>query len=87
MPRYYFDIRANGELALDVEGLELPDIREAENQAAQTLGDMARDALPALDRLTMTIEVRSTTQGPRLFKAAFSFETERVIFHSDRLEE
>ena len=46
MPRYYFDIRDNGALATDEEGLVLVDLRAAEVEAARSLADMARDMPP-----------------------------------------
>jgi hypothetical protein len=76
MPRYYFDIRDGDDLYSDEEGLDLPDLRAAEVEAARSLAHMARDKLPtAADRHQMAIEVR-TPDGP-LFRAAFIFEISR----------
>lgn len=76
MPRYYFDIRDGDDLYADEEGLDLPDLRSAEVEAATSLAMMARDKLPiADDRHQMAIEVR-TPDGP-LFRAAFIFEISR----------
>jgi hypothetical protein len=47
MPRYYFDFRNNDGIAHDEHGLELGDIQAVQNEAARSLGDMARDALRA----------------------------------------
>ena len=77
MPRYYFDIRENGVLAVDEEGLDLPNLRAAEMEAATSLAHMARDALPGAERHEMAIEVRTAGGGP-LFKATFIFEATRI---------
>jgi hypothetical protein len=76
MPRYFFDIRDGDEVYFDEEGLDLPDLRAAEVEAAESLAHMARDKLPTKgDRHQMAIEVR-TPDGP-LFRAAFIFEIHR----------
>ena len=76
MPRYYFDIRDGEAIAADEEGLELPDLKAAEIEAAQSLAHMARDMPPGTERHHMAIEVR-TDDGP-IFKAAFIFELTRT---------
>jgi hypothetical protein len=76
MPRYYFDIRDNEAIAVDEEGLELPDLRAAEIEAAQSLAHMAKDMAPGTERHHMAIEVR-TDDGP-VFQAAFIFELTRL---------
>jgi hypothetical protein len=43
--RYYFDYRANGDVAVDNEGLELPDASAARREATRALSDATRDAL------------------------------------------
>ena len=74
MPRYYFDMRHEDEIATDEEGLELATIEEA----ARSLADMARDAAQTHRNETrhpMAIEVRDDS-GPVL-QARFTFEVER----------
>ncbi|MBR0698235.1 DUF6894 family protein [Bradyrhizobium lablabi] len=73
MARYFFDIRHRTALYSDEEGLDFPDQRAAEAEAARTLGEMAGDVAPSVDRTDVAIEVR-TEDGP-IFKAAFIFET------------
>ncbi|MGY4475822.1 DUF6894 family protein [Bradyrhizobium sp. USDA 3364] len=73
MLRYFFDIRDGSGLYPDEEGLEFPDQRAAEMEAARTLGELARDLATLHDRQDVAIEVR-TEDGP-VFKAAFIFET------------
>jgi hypothetical protein len=75
MQRYFFDIRNNGDLSLDEEGLEFPSQRAAEIEAARSLADMAREMAPADDLSGIAIEVRAEA-GP-LFKVALLFERAR----------
>ena len=79
MPRFYFDLRDGDELAVDEEGLELPDIRAVQAEAAISLADMARDAIhnsPLVARAHhMAIEVRDGTSP--VMQVRFSFEVER----------
>ena len=60
MPRYYFDIRDGDELIPDEEGMDLPDLKAAEIEAAHSLLGMAKDAAHRHDRHQMAIEVRLT---------------------------
>ncbi|MDH2386623.1 MULTISPECIES: hypothetical protein [unclassified Bradyrhizobium] len=73
MLRYFFDIRDGTGLYPDEEGLEFPDQRSAEMEAARTLGELARDFAALDDRHDVAIEVR--TEDGAVFKAAFIFET------------
>jgi hypothetical protein len=64
MARYYFDLREGDDLAPDDEGLDLPSIERAQEQAARSLADMARDAVRKDHDGAghqMTLEVRTTT--------------------------
>ena len=42
MTRYFFDIRYGDKVAIDEEGLELPDIEAAQIEAAYSLAGMVR---------------------------------------------
>jgi hypothetical protein len=75
VPRYYFDIRENNEIAVDEQGLELPDLKSAEVEAAHSLGDMAKNMPDGVDGHHMAIEVR-TDVGP-IFTATFIFQLTR----------
>jgi hypothetical protein len=64
MPRYFFDVRETGNLAVDDEGIELLDIEAAHQAAARCLLDMARDGISADPfRHNMAIEF-ATSSGP-----------------------
>jgi hypothetical protein len=75
MPHYYFDIRENDAIAVDEDGLELPDLKAAEVEAARSLGDMAKSMPVGTERPHMAVEVR-TDDGPA-FHATFIFELTR----------
>jgi hypothetical protein len=81
MPRYYFDVREAGSLAVDEEGIELLDIEAAQDAAARSLVDMARDALRRNSedpfRHNMAIEVRDVA-GPVL-QAKFTVAVDRPV--------
>ena len=74
MGRYYFDLRDSESLAVDEEGLELGDVQAAQEEAALSLADAARDSRRRSDGglHQMTIEVR-TDDGP-LMRVSFSFD-------------
>jgi hypothetical protein len=79
MPRYYFDIRKSDHLTADEEGIKFKTMGEVQEEAAESLADMARDALRTPEttgpKHQMAIEVRDN-KGPVL-KAHFTFELER----------
>jgi hypothetical protein len=80
MPRYYFDLRDEKELAVDEEGLELSDMRAVQAEAAKSLADMARDAVHTFSSVGgthhMAIEVRDDI-GP-VMQVKFAFEVEKL---------
>jgi hypothetical protein len=78
MPRYYFDLKDRNGLFPDEEGLDLRDLDAAQEEAAQSLSEMVRDAArtPTRDPIQrMAVEVRDET-GP-VMHVRFSFEIER----------
>jgi hypothetical protein len=79
MPRYYFDFRDDGELAIDEEGMELPTLQAVQIEAARSLVDIAKHAVwkkaETILGHRMAVEVRDD-KGPVL-QAKFSFELEK----------
>jgi hypothetical protein len=65
MPRYYFDLRDEDEVAVDEEGLELSSLRAVQIGAAKSLADLARDALhssfivPGIRHMAVEVRDRS----------------------------
>jgi hypothetical protein len=51
MGRYYFDLRDDNGITVDDEGMELPGLERAREEAARSLADMARDAIVSEDGL------------------------------------
>ena len=45
MPRYYFDLRDGEDLTPDSEGMELSSFHAAQEEAARSLADLAKEAL------------------------------------------
>lgn len=78
MPRYYFDLRDEMGTALDEEGLELSSPRAVQAEAANSVADMARDAVlsapSAGGKQRMAIDVRDAS-GP-VMQVTFCFEIE-----------
>lgn len=68
VPRYYFDVQNGNKVFSDDEGTELPTIEAAQEEAVQTMADMARDAIrknPDGSRRLIAMEVRDDN-GPVL---------------------
>jgi hypothetical protein len=59
MARFYFDIREDGQVRTDDEGVELPDIDTAEQLAGQAAVLIARDDVTAGTSREVVIEVRN----------------------------
>jgi hypothetical protein len=80
MPRYYFDLHDNSGLYPDDEGLELPSIDDARQEAAHSLADMLRDAVRSgtgRARRRMSVEVRNDV-GP-IIRLKCGFEIEVLV--------
>ena len=78
MPRYYFDVRETGNLAIDDEGIELLDIEAAQQAAARCLLDMARDRLLGDPlRHNMAIEVRDVVGS--VLQAKFTIAVDQPV--------
>jgi hypothetical protein len=81
MPRFYFDLRDGDDLAVDEEGLELPDMSAVQAEAAISLADMARDAVHSDPLVSgghrMSIEVRDDVGPVMQVRFLFEFETQR----------
>ena len=79
MPRYYFDLRDGDNLLPDHEGLELASFHAAQEEAARSLADLAKEALRAhhIDGAggQLAVEVRDDA-GPVL-QARFSVDVNR----------
>jgi hypothetical protein len=77
MPRYYFDLRDGDHFLRDDVGVEFGGLEAARDEAARTLGEMARDVLPGAVRRVLTIAVRDGENEP-LLEARLVFEVARL---------
>ena len=77
MPRYYFDIRDGEQFIEDDVGLQFPNIARARDEAARTLAEMAKDALPGASAREIAIEVRDEAKEP-LLRTLLRFEVQRL---------
>ena len=64
MARYFFDFKTDGAFANDEEGMELPDVEAAHNEAVDSLGELIVVTEGAIDQ-HFAIEVRDEL-GPVL---------------------
>jgi hypothetical protein len=72
MKRYFFDIREGDKVAIDEEGKELSHVEAAQEEAARSLADLARDEIGCEPFCHMTIQVRDS-DGP-VVEAKFVWE-------------
>ncbi|WFU82126.1 hypothetical protein QA645_05075 [Bradyrhizobium sp. CIAT3101] len=75
MKRYYFDIRDGSQFIRDDEGLELPDIESARQEATAALSEIAREWARGRPQHRMAVEVRDD-RGP-ILATSFSFVIEQ----------
>jgi hypothetical protein len=80
MTRYYFDLRDQGGLVVDEEGMDLPDMEAVEREATQAMADAARESLHRpIKPSEAAIEVRDDT-GPVL-RVRFTIDIARSRPH------
>ena len=72
MTRYFFDIRYGDKIAVDEEGLELPDVEAAQIEAAQSLAVMVCEKVNNQPFSPMAVQVRDG-DGP-VVEAKFVWE-------------
>jgi hypothetical protein len=76
MPHFYFDLTDNGQSFPDTEGSDLADLRSAEDEAAISLMDMSRDAMPDGTFRQLSLRARDDS-GNHLFEVLVTFELRR----------
>jgi Domain of unknown function (DUF6894) len=75
MRRYFFDIYDGDDCVADDEGMELPDIASVQDEAAQSLADIARNAVSGKAKPSMgnmSIKVRDV--GAAVLQPKYLFE-------------
>jgi hypothetical protein len=78
VPRFYFDVREGSLFPPDNDGLEFPELDEAEREAAEAAAGIGRDRLPSSDAREITIEVRNEHRQ-RVLTVTVSMQVERVV--------
>ncbi len=70
--RYFFDIRENGELSRDDDGVELETLEAARLEAQRALAEMAGELIRQRGRVSLVIEIRTGPDGPHVEAIAYS---------------
>jgi hypothetical protein len=81
MSRYYFNLREDDELVPDDEGVELPTIESARDEAIRGLADCARDAICNAACARIAVEVLDGGRKP-LFIATLNFQL-TLLYHEE----
>jgi hypothetical protein len=78
MKRYYFDLRDEDGIAVDDEGIELPDMDAVQKEAAVTIAAVARDVStrPIVDS-EAAVEVRDDTGAVMAIRLTIAIEIMR----------
>ena len=71
MPRFYFDAFDGDKVARDTEGVDLPDLMAARDEAQQALPEIAREVLPDGERRMFACTVRDG-DGTALYRVALT---------------
>jgi hypothetical protein len=74
MPRFYFDVRQNGNLIADTEGEDHPDIAAAKREAGVAAIHITKERLSGV-RDTLIVEARDESGRP-VARAKVSFDIE-----------
>ena len=66
MPWYFFNTRDDGDVIIDVVGVEVADLEAVKKMAARGLAELALDVLPASTERVLAIDVRDEQSAPVL---------------------
>jgi hypothetical protein len=78
MKRYYFDLRDGDALSRDEEGIELPSIEAAQEEAVRALAGMAMDRTEAGSCLARDLAIEVRDDNRPVMRATFTFGIERL---------
>ena len=76
--RYYFDLVDSEGIAIDEEGMELPSIQSAQEEAARSLVDMARDEFQPKRGAARGLAIRVRDDTGPVLQLKFTFEVSRI---------
>ncbi|TPK72313.1 hypothetical protein FJ950_27850 [Mesorhizobium sp. B2-3-14] len=74
MARYYFDLTDNGTAYPNTEGIDLPSLESAEDEAATALLAIARDKMPDGTFREVALHVHDGSSEPIIFVVKVTFE-------------
>ena len=78
MARYYFDLREGDEIIPDEEGMELTSLARVQEEAARSLGDMARDTVrQSHDRVAHRLSVAVRDDHGPVLMVVCTFDVKR----------
>ncbi len=77
MPRFFFDLREDGNFVTDDEGQECADLDAAERVACETAAEVGRDTFAETPERKVIIEV-SNDRRQRVLVATASLQVERL---------
>ncbi|CAA2159890.1 hypothetical protein MBRA_05070 [Methylobacterium brachiatum] len=74
MPRYFFDVM-DGDLIVDSEGVDLPDVRAAHDKAIKALPDITKSYLSDKQKQEVSVTMRDESGRP-MFRATLTIRAE-----------
>ncbi|WP_127754188.1 MULTISPECIES: hypothetical protein [unclassified Devosia] len=85
MPRFYFDMMANGDLSLDHTGVELQDLPAAREEALRTAMEVAAELIPEQGPLRLVFAV-SNEAYRLMLRVIVEFEAAPANFLGDHMQ-
>jgi hypothetical protein len=76
MPRYFFDFHDGGDVSVDGEGTELPDMQAARDEATESLLAIAKEALPPRGRARKLVMSVRAEDGEHLLAITLGYSEE-----------
>jgi hypothetical protein len=77
MKRFFFDLVEDGVSVSDVDGIMLPELDEAELEAAGAMAQMMANAVPRANQHNMAVVIRDAAHTP-LARVSISLTRERM---------
>jgi hypothetical protein len=78
MVHLFFDIRDDGVLTPDPDGLDFNSIEIARDEVLKVIIDLAKESVPPSLQKNLSVEAR-TAGGNVVFKAMLSLQVERIV--------
>ncbi len=81
MPRFYFDVIDQGIVEVDEEGIDLPDLATAVDQARMMMEEMTLEATPGKTTASLVIQIRDGPTMPMVTVTATVGTKPEISFH------